>query len=379
MKYYLIAGEASGDLHGANLMKGILKCDPEAEFRFWGGDRMAEVGGVERLAKHYRHTSFFGVSEVLKNLRTIFSQLDECQRDVEAFAPDVLICIDYPGFNFKMAKFAHRRGIPVFYYISPKVWAWKERRVELIRKYVTRLYIIFSFEVEYFRERGIEAVYEGNPIMDPIAERLAATPSREEFMRAHGLDGRPIVALLAGSRKSEIRRNLNFMKALAASREEYQFVVAGVSWIAPELYDSFLAGSGVKVLTDRTYELLKHSAAAVVCSGTATLETALIGTPEVVCYRMDEFSYRVAKVFVKIGFISLVNIIMGREVVKELIQHDMTVELASAELSRIVEGGSGHERMMADYGELARIVGGAGASERFARRMVEELKTIKKL
>ena len=379
MKYYLIAGEASGDLHGANLMKGILKCDPDAEFRFWGGDRMAEVGGVERLAKHYRHTSFFGVSEVLKNLRTIFSQLDECQRDVEAFAPDVLICVDYPGFNFKMAKFAHRRGIPVFYYISPKVWAWKERRVELIRKYVTRLYIIFPFEVEYFRERGIEAVYEGNPIMDPIAERLAATPSREEFMRAHGLDGRPIVSLLAGSRKSEIRRNLNFMKALAASREEYQFVVAGVSWIAPELYDSFLAGSGVKVLTDRTYELLKHSAAAVVCSGTATLETALIGTPEVVCYRMDEFSYRVAKVFVKIGFISLVNIIMGREVVKELIQHDMTVELASAELSRIVEGGSGHERMMADYGELARIVGGAGASERFARRMVEELKTIKKL
>lgn len=379
MKYYLIAGEASGDLHGANLMKGILKCDPDAEFRFWGGDRMAEVGGVERLAKHYHHTSFFGVSEVLKNLRTIFSQLDECQRDVEAFAPDVLICVDYPGFNFKMAKFAHRRGIPVFYYISPKVWAWKERRVELIRKYVTRLYIIFPFEVEYFRKRGIEAVYEGNPIMDPIAERLAATPSREEFMRAHGLDGRPIVALLAGSRKSEIRRNLNFMKALAASREEYQFVVAGVSWIAPELYDSFLAGSGVKVLTDRTYELLKHSAAAVVCSGTATLETALIGTPEVVCYRMDEFSYRVAKVFVKIGFISLVNIIMGREVVKELIQHDMTVELASAELSRIVEGGSGHERMMADYSELARIVGGAGASERFARRMVEELKTIKKL
>lgn len=379
MKYYLIAGEASGDLHGANLMKGILQCDPDAEFRFWGGDRMAEVGGVERLAKHYRHTSFFGVSEVLKNLRTIFSQLNECQRDVEAFAPDVLICIDYPGFNFKMAKFAHRRRIPVFYYISPKVWAWKERRVELIRKYVTRLYIIFPFEVEYFRERGIEAVYEGNPIMDPIAERLAATPAREEFMRAHGLDGRPIVALLAGSRKSEIRRNLNFMKALAASREEYQFVVAGVSWIAPELYDSFLAGSGVKVLTDRTYELLKHSAAAVVCSGTATLETALIGTPEVVCYRMDEFSYRVAKVFVKIGFISLVNIIMGHEVVKELIQHDMTVELASAELSRIVEGGSGHERMMADYGELARIVGGAGASERFARRMVEELKTIKKL
>lgn len=379
MKYYLIAGEASGDLHGANLMKGLLEADPEAEFRFWGGDRMAEVGGVEGLAKHYRHTSFFGVSEVLKNLRTIFSQLGECQRDVEAFGPDVLICIDYPGFNFKMAKFAHSRGIPVFYYISPKVWAWKEHRVELIRKYVTQLYIIFPFEVEYFRKRGIEAVYEGNPIMDPIAERLKAAPMREEFVSANGLDERPIVALLAGSRKSEIKRNLAFMKALAESRSEYQFVVAGVSWIEPSLYKAFLEGGDVKILTDKTYELLKYSAAAVVCSGTATLETALIGTPEVVCYRMDEFSYRVARLFVKIGFISLVNIIMGREVVRELIQHDMTVAKASEELTRIVEGGSGYERMMADYGELSRIVGGAGASARFARRMVDELKTIKRL
>lgn len=374
MKYYLIAGEASGDLHGSNLMKGLLKADPDAQFRFWGGDRMAEVGGRENLAKHYRQTSFFGVSEILCNLRTILSQLSECQRDVVAYQPDVLICIDYPGFNFKMAKFAHEQGIRTFYYISPKVWAWKERRVERIRKYVDRLFIIFPFEVEYFQKKGIEAIYEGNPIVDSIAQTLATLPNESEFRRENGLDERPIVALLAGSRKSEIGRNLHFMAALAEAHKEWQFVVAGVSWQPEELYKNLLGDSPVKVLTDKTYGLLKYSAAAVVCSGTATLETALIGTPEVVCYRMDEFSYRVARAFVKIGFISLVNIIMGREVVRELIQHDMTVENASEELQKIIEGGAKHDRMMADYAELQAIVGSEGASDRFAARMVELLK-----
>ena len=374
MKYYLIAGEASGDLHGSNLMKGLLKADPDAQFRFWGGDRMAEVGGRENLAKHYRQTSFFGVSEILCNLRTILSQLSECQRDVVAYQPDVLICIDYPGFNFKMAKFAHKQGIRTFYYISPKVWAWKERRVERIRKYVDRLFIIFPFEVEYFQKKGIEAIYEGNPIVDSIAQTLATLPNESEFRRENGLDERPIIALLAGSRKSEIGRNLHFMAALAEAHKEWQFVVAGVSWQPEELYKNLLGDSLVKVLTDKTYGLLKYSAAAVVCSGTATLETALIGTPEVVCYRMDEFSYRVARAFVKIGFISLVNIIMGREVVRELIQHDMTVENASEELQKIIEGGAKHDRMMADYAELQAIVGSEGASDRFAARMVELLK-----
>lgn len=374
MKYYLIAGEASGDLHGSNLMKGILKADPEAQFRFWGGDRMAEVGGKENLLKHYNQTSFFGVTEVLKNLRTIFSQLSECQRDLLDFAPDVLICIDYPGFNFKMAKFAHSQGIRTFYYISPKVWAWKERRVEMIRKYVDRLFIIFPFEVEYFRKRGIEAVYEGNPLMDSISQTLATVPSEEEFRGENGLDGRPIIALLAGSRKSEIRRNMGFMVALAKAHPEWQFVVAGVSWQPAELYHSFIDGGDIKVLTDKTYGLLKYASGAVVCSGTATLETALIGTPEVVCYRMDEFSYRVARAFVKIGFISLVNIIMNREVVRELIQHDMTVENASEELRAIMPNGSKHSKMIADYHELRQIVGEEGASDRFAARMVELLK-----
>lgn len=374
MKYYIIAGEASGDLHGSNLMKGILKADPEAKFRFWGGDRMAEVGGRENLAKHYNQTSFFGVTEIIKNLRTILSQLSECQRDLMAFAPDVLICIDYPGFNFKMAKFAHSKGIRTFYYISPKVWAWKERRVELIRKYVTKLFIIFPFEVEYFSQRGIEAIYEGNPLMDSIAQTLSLLPSKEEFVAENGLDSRPIVALLAGSRKSEIRRNMEFMVALAEAHPEWQFVVAGVSWQPSELYQSFTKGADIKILTDKTYGLLKYASGAVVCSGTATLETALIGTPEVVCYRMDEFSYRVARAFVKIGFISLVNIIMGREVVRELIQHDMTVENASKELRDIMEGGAKHTKMVADYKELQRIVGSEGASDRFASRMVELLK-----
>lgn len=375
MKYYIIAGEASGDLHGSNLMKGLLKADPEAQFRFWGGDRMAEVGGADNLVKHYKKTSFFGVTEVLRNLRTIFSQLDECKKDLVAYGPDVLICVDYPGFNFKVAKFAHGKGIRTFYYISPKVWAWKERRVERIRKYVDRLFIIFPFEVDYFRQKGIEVIYEGNPIMDSIAQTLAVVPPREEFCRLNGLSDKPIVALLAGSRTSEVKRNLAFMTALAAEFPDHQFVVAGVSWLDRGLYDKFLAGSTVKCVTDQTYGLLRYAEGAVVCSGTATLETALIGTPEVVCYRMDEFSYRVARAFVKIGFISLVNIIMKREVVRELIQHDMTVANAATELRSIMEGDHKHAQMMGDYAELQAVVGGEGASDRFAARMVEILKS----
>ncbi len=374
MKYYLIAGEASGDLHGSNLMKGLLKSDPQAEFRFWGGDKMAEVGGAEGLAKHYRQTSFFGVVDVLKHLPTILGQLGECERDVVDFAPDVLILIDYPGFNFKMAKFAHKKGIRTFYYISPKVWAWKERRVNLIRKYVDKLFIIFPFEIEYFRRRGIDTVYEGNPIVDSIDQTLASLPSEEQFRAENGLGDKRLVALLAGSRKNEIKKNLVFMVRLAAAHPEFQFVVAGVSWLEASLYEQYLEGSSVKFLTDKTYALLKYSDAAVVCSGTATLETALIGTPEVVCYRMDEFSYRVARAFVKIGFISLVNIIMGREVVKELIQHDMTVEKASSELRAILPGGVRYVQMKKDYDELAAIIGGVGASDRFAQRMVELLR-----
>lgn len=374
MKYYLIAGEASGDLHGANLMKGLLESDPQAEFRFWGGDRMAEVGGKENLARHYKTTSFFGLVEVLKNVKTIFSQLAECKRDLDEFNPDVLILIDYPGFNFRMAKYAHGRGYKTFYYISPKVWAWKESRVKSIRKYVTQLFIIFPFEIEYFSQRGIKTIYEGNPSVDSIHDRLVSIPSERVFREQHGLDERPIIALLAGSRKTEIKNNLPFMVELSKRYEGYQFVVAGVNWIDVALYDKELTGTGVRFVTDATYELLKYSVAAVVTSGTATLETALIGTPQVVCYKADGLSVAIGHLLVKIRFISLVNIVMDREVVKELIQWNMTMEKASAELDAILPGGSKREKMLADYVELSEKMGAPGASKRFAKRMVALLK-----
>ena len=375
MKYYLIAGEASGDLHGANLMKGLLKSDPQAEFRFWGGDRMAAVGGRQGLAKHYRDASFFGIGEIVRNLRTVLSQIEECKRDVAAYAPDVLILIDYPGFNFRMACFAHEQRLcPVFYYISPKVWAWKERRVKRIRQWVDQLFIIFPFEIDYFAKRGIRAIYEGNPLMDAIAERCAAMPSREEFLRANGLEERPTIALLAGSRRSEVRNNLPFMVELARRMPDFQFVLAAVSWLDRSIYDQLLAGSSIRVVCDKTYEALRYADAAVVTSGTATLETALIGTPEVVCYKTDALTVAAGRMLLKIPYISLVNLVMDKEVVRELIQNDMTVENAEAELRAILPGGAKHDRVEADYARLCEVIGGAGASDRFAARMVAILR-----
>lgn len=370
----MIAGEASGDLHGSNLIYGLRKADPEAQFRFWGGDKMAEAGGTENLAKHYNDASFFGVTEVLKNLGTIMSQFKDCQRDVVEFDPDVLILIDYPGFNFKMAKFAHKRGLKVFYYIAPKVWAWKESRVKLIRKYVDKLFIIFPFEIDYFSKRGIEPVYEGNPLMDSVERKIAAMPSKEEFFALSGLGDKPVVALLAGSRKSEIKNHLPFMVELSRRFPDHQFVVAGVSWMPVELYESLIGDGNVKVVSDRTYELLRYSEAAVVTSGTATLETALIGTPEIVCYRIDGLTANIVKRIIKVSYISLVNLIMDRPVVKELIQWDMTLDNAERELRAVLPGGENHDRIKDNYEELRRVVGGGGASERFGRRMVEILK-----
>lgn len=285
MRYFLIAGEASGDLHGANLMRGLIKSDPHAEFRFWGGDCMAEVGGKASLVRHYKTASFFGFIEVAANLRTVLSQIRECKAEIAAYRPDVLILIDYPGFNFRMARFAHDSGIRTFYYISPKVWAWKESRIKRIKKYVDRLFIIFPFEVEYFRRHGIEAVFCGNPLVDAVEQRMACLPTEEEYRKASSLDQRPIIALLAGSRRSEIEYNLPFMVALSRRFPQYQFVVTAVDWIDKSLYDKYLAGSSVRYLCSQTYPTVRYAEAAVVTSGTATLETALIGTPEVVCYR----------------------------------------------------------------------------------------------
>ncbi|WP_298061503.1 lipid-A-disaccharide synthase [uncultured Rikenella sp.] len=383
MKYYIIAGEASGDLHGSNLIKGLLAADPEAEIRFWGGDKMIAAAGMYgTLVKHYKEASIMGFWEVLKNLRRIGQQMRFCREDIAAYRPDALILIDYPGFNLRMAKFArtylgsgNNTSRPkVFYYIAPKVWAWKEKRVVRIRRYVDKLFIIFPFEIEYFRRHGIEAFYAGNPIMDSVTERPAVTAeSAAAFRQANGLDERPIISLVAGSRSSEIRYNLPYMVAVAHSMPEYQFVVTGVSWLDRSLYDKYLAGSGVRFVCDKTYETIAQSAAALVTSGTATLETALLNVPEVVCFRSSAISIWVAKRLVKLRFISLVNLILDKEAVRELIQEEFTPEIAAEELKAVLPGGDKHGPMMQDFRELHNALGAPGASRRVAEEMVRLL------
>ena len=373
MKYYLIAGEPSGDLHGANLIKGLQKADPEAEFRFWGGDFMAAAGGRDNLRKHYRETSFFGIVQVLKNLRTIKRQVQECQADVAAYAPDVLILVDYPGFNMKMARWAREHGIRTFYYIAPKVWAWREWRVKAIRRYVDRLFIIFPFERTYFPKHGIEPIFEGNPLVDAIAARRAALPSPDEFRQRNGLDARPIIALVAGSRRGEIRDNLPLMALLSKKFPDHQFVVTGVKWLDRSLYEQYMAGSDIRYVCDQTYETLAAAEAAVVTSGTATLETALLGTPEVVVYRTLWFQVKLQPYVLNVPWVSLVNLNLQREAVTEIIQSDLSIERAERELRAIVAGGAKREKMLADFEELRSVIGGPGASERFAKRMVDFL------
>lgn len=374
MKYYLIAGEPSGDLHGANLIRGLRKADPEAQFRFWGGDLMADAGGKTNLRKHYRETSFFGVVQVLKNLRTIRRQMEECRQDVAAFAPDVLILVDYPGFNMKMARWAHTHGIHTFYYIAPKVWASREGRVKAIRRYVDRLFVIFPFECDYFPNHGIEPLFEGNPLVDVLEARRNTLPAPEEFRRRNNLDERPIIALLAGSRVSEIRKNLPLMTRLAKRFPEKQFVVAGVHWLDRSIYERELDGSSIRYVCDQTYETLAAAQAAVVASGTATLETALLGIPEVVVYRLSALEYYGMPLVVRCPWISLVNLNLGHEAVAEVLQSNLDISRAERELRAILPGGERRERMLADFEELRRIIGGPGASDRFARRMVELLK-----
>lgn len=374
MKYFLIAGEPSGDLHGANLIKGLRKADPAAEFRFWGGDLMAAAGGAQNLRKHYRETSFFGVVQVLRNLGTIRRQMRECREEVAAWQPDVLILVDYPGFNMKMARWAHARGIRTFYYIAPKVWASREGRIRALRRDVDRLFVIFPFECDYFPRHGIEPLFEGNPLVDALEARRTALPTSEEFRRRNGLDPRPIIALLAGSRRSEIRKNLPLMARLAQRFEGWQFVVAGVSWLDRALYEEAAAGSGIRYVCDQTYEVLLAAEAAVVTSGTATLETALLGTPEVVVYRLPAIEYRCMPLVVRCPWISLVNLNLGRESVAEVLQSSLDTARAERELRAILPGGEKRERMLADFRELRTIIGGPGASDRVAARMVALLR-----
>ncbi|KQR93805.1 lipid-A-disaccharide synthase [Chryseobacterium sp. Leaf180] len=368
MKYYLIAGEASGDLHGSNLMKSILAKDPDAEFRFWGGDLMEKVGG--KPVKHYRDLAFMGFLEVALNLKTILRNIKFCKEDITKNRPDVLILIDYPGFNLRIAKFARELGIKVVYYISPQLWAWKEGRVETIRKYVDEMLVILPFEQDFYKKHRVDAHFVGHPLLDAISGLKDISP--ENFKKEHQLSDKEIIALLPGSRKQEVEKMLEIMLSVRSHFPEYQFVIAGAPSLEKEFYQKF-TDKNVHFVSNKTYDLLRCSKAALVTSGTATLETALLKIPEVVCYRGSKISYAIAKRLVKhIKYISLVNLIMDREVVKELIQEELTTENLVSELQKIISGEK-REVMLDDFAALREKLGGSGASEKAADIIVSGL------
>ena len=369
MKYYLIAGEASGDLHGANLMRALQQIDPEAEFRFWGGDRMEAVGG--KLIKHYRDLAFMGFWEVVTNLRTILRNIDFCKRDIIQFQPDAIIFIDYPGFNMRIAKWAKQQGIPTHYYISPQIWAWKENRIKAIKRDVDAMYVILPFEKDFYEEKHQYPVhFVGHPLLDAIAARKEV--SEEVFKRENGLDERPIIALLPGSRKQEIAKMLSVMLSVVGSYHQYQFVIAGAPSLGYDFYKQFIKEENVHFVSGKTYDLLSHAHAALVTSGTATLETALFRVPEVVCYRGNWISYQIAKRVISLKYISLVNLIMDAPVVTELIQGDLNTRNLKTELNKLLNPDY-REKLLNNYEALREKLGNEGASERTAQAIYTSL------
>lgn len=365
MKYYIIAGEASGDLHGSNLMKAIMKEDSQAEFRFWGGDLMADVVKKQPV-KHYRDLAFMGFLEVIKNLPTILKNIKFCKKDIKDFQPDTLILVDYPGFNLRIAKFAKSLGIRVVYYISPQLWAWKEGRVELIKKYVDEMLVILPFEKDFYKKHQINAHFVGHPLLDAISDLKPI--DKEQFKIDNHLNDKEIIALLPGSRKQEVEKMLELMLSVRPKFPDYQFVIAGAPSLPKDFYEKFV-DENVHFVSNKTYDLLRCSKAALVTSGTATLETALLNIPEVVCYRGSAISYAIAKRLVKhIKFISLVNLIMDREVVKELIQDELSTKNLVHELNLILN--ENREQILLDYKTLREKLGGKGASENAARIIV---------
>jgi len=367
MKYYLIAGEASGDLHGANLMKALKQEDLEAEFRFYGGDKMSKEGGT--LIKHYGEMAFMGFTEVLMNLSTILRNMKACKADVLSYQPDALILIDFPGFNLKIAEFAKQKGIKVCYYISPKVWAWNQKRVLKIKRDVDKLFCILPFEVDFFKRWGMDVDYVGNPLLDEIAQ---FHPNRA-FKKLNGLDDKPIVALLPGSRKQEIDRLLPPMLEMVPLFKDYTFVIAGAPTFGKSYYDNFIGKEPVKLVFDQTYDLLGEAHCAIVASGTATLETALFHVPQVVVYKGGKITIAIARMLIKIRFISLVNLIMDRRVVAELIQEECNQHTIAQHL-KAISTGPNRETMLDDYKSLSAIMGKPGASLRTAKLIVTFLK-----
>jgi len=371
MKYFIIAGEPSGDLHGSNLVRNLFIADPAAEISCWGGDMMKDAGAV--LLKHYNETAFMGAWEVLVNIRKVRANFADCRRQITEMMPDVVILIDYPGFNLRIARYAKGLGLKVFYYIAPKLWAWREGRVKLIRAFTDRLYIIFPFETSFFARHGCEAHYLGNPLIDQIETYRAGAPARESLMASLGLEDKPVIALLSGSRQQEIRHILPAMVSVAHSLPDYQFVIAAMGHLPEELYRRPLGSMPVKVITNRTYEILSVAEAALVASGTATLEAALFDVPQVVCYRTSRVTYRLAKLVIKVRFISLANLIMDREIVRELVQNDLNQKNLHRELLNIISSGYRHDIIKSDYRQLRKLLGESGASSRIASDMVQNL------
>ena len=368
MKYYIIAGEASGDLHASNLMKAIKLKDQKADFRFWGGDLMTKIAD-EKPLKHYKDLAFMGFLEVAKNLKTILGNIKLCKEDIKNYQPDILILVDYPGFNLRIAEFAKSLNIKVIYYISPQLWAWKEGRVETIKKYVDEMLVILPFEKDFYKKHQVDAHFVGHPLLDAISDLPEI--SIENFKKENGLNNKEIIALLPGSRKQEVEKMLALMLSVRSYFKDYQFVIAGAPSLNKDFYQKFV-DNDVHFVSNKTYDLLHCSKAALVTSGTATLETALLNVPEIVCYRSSQISYEIGKRLVKnIKFISLVNLIMDKEVVKELIQKDLNTNNLVEELKQIIEGEKRTE-ILKNYEILREKLGGKGASENAAEIIVNK-------
>ena len=427
MKYYIIAGEASGDLHGSNLMKGIYAEDPQADIRFWGGDQMSGVWGTLQntpshdsvvaarckspldslliardscgqggstvlqssphsghsgLVRHYKEGAVMGFVEVLMKAGRLLKNVEFCKKDILAWQPDVVILIDYPGFNFKIAEFAHKAGFKVFYYIAPKVWASREGRIRKLKKYVDKLYIVFPFEKPYFDAKGIDYIYKGNPLVDAVDNSKAMLESREDFFECNSLEDKPFIAMLAGSRKAEINTMMPVLTEFAAKMHalpqyaDHQFLIAGAPSRSIEDYSAWLNDDNskyIKVLFGRTQSIIRHAEAGVINSGTASLETALFGTPQVVGYIVNPLTYWLAKKIIKVKYISLGNLIVDRLAFKEFIQHDCNPDALVAEVRDLIESPDRRNRMLSEYAEIRNLLGGSGASAAVAKSMIKEL------
>ena len=375
MKYYIISGEASGDLHGSNLMKAIYRHDPQAEVRFWGGDLMQSVGGT--MVKHIRDLAIMGIVEVVAHLRTVLANIRLCKQDILAYNPDAVIFIDYPGFNLRIAKFTHSHGFKNFYYISPQVWAWKKGRIKTMRRVLDKMFVILPFEKPFYDKYGVENVeYVGHPLLDAVAD-FNEDHTADEFRRQHNLDSRPIIALMPGSRKMELRKMMPTMAALASRHPEYNFVIAGMTLLGDSFYKPFLTSENVTLVYNQTYLLLQSAFAGVITSGTATLEAALFHLPQVVCYRANALTVAFAKRFAKVEYISLVNLIANKPVVRELIQEDLNKNTLETEFSKITKDKNNRMTMVAEYENIEKMLGSQGVSDKAVLSILKTLKGTK--